>query len=65
MSGFVRTLEKRMLKRMGYTRQKARFDDQTGIVRLRKGEGEIIAPDGSSTGARRWPRLRDIEGAAT
>lgn len=61
MSSLVRRLQIRILKRKGYTRQvhRVHMSETTGIptlIRLKRGEGEIIAPDGTSTNSRNWPR---------
>jgi len=61
MSSFVRTLQKQMLKRMGYHRQKVSVSEVAGVVmsrRLKKGEGPILKPDGESTGNTFWPKMR-------
>lgn len=60
MSGHVRTLEKRMLKRIGYARQTQKLEMFNGLPRLvalKRGEGEIMNPDGTSSGRRVWPHL--------
>lgn len=60
MSSLVRTIQKSILKRIGYERQKERLVMRHGrpqVVRLKKGEGPILNPDGDSTGSRAWPRL--------
>jgi hypothetical protein len=60
MSSTLRTIQKRILKRMGYTRQtkKVEMNELTGlpqIVPLKKGEGNIIGPDGHDTGSKQYP----------
>ena len=60
MSGFVRTIQKSILKRAGYERQKERLVVNNGrpvIVKLKKGEGVILDPAGDSTGSRKWPTI--------
>ena len=60
MSGFVRTIEKRILRKLGYARQTQQITaDGNGaprIVRLGRGEGEIINRNGEGIG-RHWPHL--------
>lgn len=61
MSSFIRTLQKRILKRQGFTRQTRRVEVSklTGlptIISLKKGEGNIIGPDGQDTKRRHYPR---------
>lgn len=58
MSGRVRTLEKRILKRKGFSRQTHAVEVVAGtprVIRLKKGEGDIINPAGDKIG-KRWPR---------
>lgn len=49
MSSYLRTIQKRILKKMGYVRQSHEVrNDQ--VVRLKKGEGKIIGPNGELVG---------------
>lgn len=63
MSGFVRTLEKRILKRKGYVRQTSEIRkdefDKPYIHHFAKGEGPIINANGESTKSSRWPRVTE------
>lgn len=59
MSGFIRTLQKRMAKKMGYERQTQKVVVNNGIpsiVKLGRGEGAIIGPDGEPIG-KHWPQV--------
>lgn len=65
MSSFVRTLQKRMLKRMGYHRQNRSVEEVAGTVvarRLPRGTGPIVNGDGEVVGTgkgnARWPASR-------
>lgn len=58
MSSYIRTLQKRGLKRLGYKRQTERvIQTMSGpiTVKLGKGEGNILDPHGVDTGSRHWP----------
>lgn len=67
MSSFVRTLQKRMLKRMGYHRQNRVVEEFAGSVvvrRLPRGSGPIVNGDGERVGIgegnTRWPLSRPV-----
>ncbi len=54
----MRKIQKAMLKKAGYVRQTQRIDIIAGVpnvVHLRRGEGQIINPEGDAIG-RHWPR---------
>jgi hypothetical protein len=60
MSSGLRTLQKRILRRKGYSRQTqvVQFNDitkQPEIIKLKPGQGHIIAPDGTDTKSSHWP----------
>ena len=64
MSSFTRTLQKRMLKKIGYTRQTERLERRPdGTIvrhRLKKGRGPIVNPagdpwNGKVEASRNWP----------
>lgn len=73
MSSFVRTLQKRMLKRMGYHRQNRVIEEVAGMIvakRLPRGAGPIVNGEGERVGIgkgqRGWPLSRPvIEEAST
>jgi len=66
MSSGIRTLQKRIFKRIGYVRQTQKIDEKTGaIIHLRKGEGQIIGPDHQPVG-QNYPRfLPPMDGNGT
>lgn len=55
MSSLIRRLQIRILKRKGCVRETWRIINGEP-VRLRKGEGRIILPDGAITTSTHWPR---------
>lgn len=59
MSSFARTIRKRALKAMGFTRQTRKVatnpDGTPYLVNLPRGTGNIIDPAGRDTGTTRWP----------
>jgi hypothetical protein len=60
MSSLVRTIQKRIAKAQGYTRQTSRVEIRGGqpvIIPLKRGQGDIIGPDGESTGSKQWPQV--------
>ena len=59
MSSLIRTLQKRMAKKMGYVRQTQKFtvvNGQPQVVRLGRGEGPILNPDNEPIG-HHWPQV--------
>lgn len=60
MSSLVRTIQKKIAKAQGYVRQKQEIREIGGvpqIIRLKRGEGVIIGPDGESTRSYQWPQV--------
>lgn len=59
MSSLVRRIQKNIARKMGYVRQQQRIEpgDPPRVVRLRKGEGDILNGLGESTGSKRWPQV--------
>lgn len=60
MSSLVRTIQKRIAKAQKYERQTQRVDVIAGkpqVVHLKRGEGDIIGPDGESIGSKHWPQV--------
>lgn len=59
MSSALRTIQKRILKRMKFERQTQRVEIVNGqpkVVALKKGTGPILGPDSEPVG-RHYPRL--------
>jgi hypothetical protein len=60
MSSLVRRLQIRMMKKRGYVRQTQKVVEGANgfpqIIRLKRGEGQIISPAGEPIG-RHWPRM--------
>ena len=60
MSSLIRTIQKRIAKKMGYTRQTSRVVMASGgprVVPYRKGEGPILDPNGEIFG-QHWPQVK-------
>ena len=58
MSSYLRSIQKRSLKRQGWSRQTERVEMRNGqptIVKLKAGEGQICTPQGEPTNSKRWP----------